>query len=106
MVVENTTNHFEHRIRALNHTTGKTSKSADAYSVRYAWQVGGVRPASGEDLPMGVWIDAGRAALQSDPALLLVQLAEHRRTTGSHTAGTYLMNINYLRNKMRKPLVF
>jgi hypothetical protein len=50
-VVENTPNHFEHRIRALNHTTGKTSKPADAYGVRYAWQVGGDRPASGKDLP-------------------------------------------------------
>jgi hypothetical protein len=46
-----TTNHFEHRIRALNHATGDTSKPADAYGVRYAWQVGGEKPASGEDLP-------------------------------------------------------
>jgi hypothetical protein len=50
-VVENTVNHYEHRLRALNHTTGSTSKPADAYGVRYAWQVGGDRPASGDDLP-------------------------------------------------------
>jgi hypothetical protein len=51
IVVENTSNHFQHRIRALNPETGKASKPADAYGVRYAWQVGGGRPASGEDLP-------------------------------------------------------
>jgi hypothetical protein len=28
-----------------------TSKPADAYEVRCAWQVGGEKPASGEDLP-------------------------------------------------------
>jgi hypothetical protein len=50
-VVENTPNHSEHRIRALNHMTGKTSKPADAYGVRYAWQAVGDRSASGEDLP-------------------------------------------------------
>jgi hypothetical protein len=26
-------------------------KPADAYGVRYAWQVGGIKPASGADLP-------------------------------------------------------
>ncbi|MHB9293667.1 hypothetical protein Holit_02794 [Hollandina sp. SP2] len=46
-VVENTVNHFEHRVRALNHETGGASKPADAYGVRYAWQVGGEKPASG-----------------------------------------------------------
>jgi hypothetical protein len=46
-----TTNHYEHKVRALNHALGDTSKPADAYGVRYAWQVGGERPASGEDLP-------------------------------------------------------
>jgi hypothetical protein len=50
-VVENSVNHFEHKVRALNHATGSTSKPADAYGVRYAWQVGGEKPASGEDLP-------------------------------------------------------
>jgi hypothetical protein len=50
-VVENSANHFEHKVRALNHATGSTSKPADAYGVRYAWQVGGEKPASGEDLP-------------------------------------------------------
>jgi hypothetical protein len=50
-VVENTVNHFEHKVRALNHETGNGTKPADAYGVRYAWQVGGEKPASGEDLP-------------------------------------------------------
>ena len=49
--VENTPNHFEHKVRALNHATGDTAKPEDAYGVRYAWQVGGTKPASGADLP-------------------------------------------------------
>jgi hypothetical protein len=50
-VVENTTNHFEHKIKALNRGRKDASKPADAYGVRYAWQVGGERPVSGADLP-------------------------------------------------------
>jgi hypothetical protein len=49
--VLNSINHFEHKVRALNHSTGDTSKPADAYGVRYSWQVGGEKPASGADLP-------------------------------------------------------
>jgi hypothetical protein len=49
-VVENTRNHFEHKVKALNHETGKAHKPADAYGVRYAWQVGGEKPASGEQI--------------------------------------------------------
>jgi hypothetical protein len=49
--VLNSINHFEHKVRALNHITGGTSKPADAYGVRYSWQVGGEKPASGVDLP-------------------------------------------------------
>ncbi|MDR0599597.1 MAG: hypothetical protein LBG84_05885 [Treponema sp.] len=48
--VENTLNHFERKVVALNHE-GKAAKPADAYGVRYAWQVGGEKPASGADLP-------------------------------------------------------
>ncbi|GMO52505.1 MAG: hypothetical protein Pg6C_18180 [Treponemataceae bacterium] len=48
--VENTPNHFEHKVMALNHE-GKAAKPADAYGVRFAWQVGGEKPASGADLP-------------------------------------------------------
>jgi hypothetical protein len=50
-VVENTTNHYEHRLTALHHETRTASKPDDAYGVRYAWQVGGEKPASGADLP-------------------------------------------------------
>jgi hypothetical protein len=50
-VVENTTNHFEHKIKALNRGRNDSSKPADAYGVRYAWQAGGEKPASGADLP-------------------------------------------------------
>jgi hypothetical protein len=50
-VVENSVNHFEHKVKALNHETGDASKPADAYGVRYAWQVGGTKPASGAELP-------------------------------------------------------
>jgi hypothetical protein len=49
--VENTRNHYEHLIRAINHERGDHSKPADAYGVRYAWQVGGEKPATGADLP-------------------------------------------------------
>jgi hypothetical protein len=48
--VENTPNHFEHKVIALNHE-GKAAKPGDAYGVRFAWQVGGEKPASGADLP-------------------------------------------------------
>jgi len=48
--VRNTKNHYEHEVRALN-AEGRTKKPEDAYGVRFAWQVGGERPASGEDLP-------------------------------------------------------
>jgi hypothetical protein len=50
-VVDNSINHFEHQVRAVNHATGNTSKPADAYGVRYAWQVGGEKPTTGADLP-------------------------------------------------------
>jgi hypothetical protein len=46
-----TANHYEHRVHALNHAVGGAAKPADAYGVRYGWQVGGEKPASGEDLP-------------------------------------------------------
>jgi hypothetical protein len=49
-VVENSVNHFEHKVKALNHETGDASKPADTYGVRYAWQAGGTKPASGADL--------------------------------------------------------
>jgi hypothetical protein len=50
-VVENTINHYEHKVRALSRGRNDNSKPADAHGVRYAWQVGGERPAKGEDLP-------------------------------------------------------
>ncbi|MDR2926740.1 MAG: hypothetical protein LBV41_00830 [Cytophagaceae bacterium] len=50
-VVENTTNRLEHKIKAISGDTRSTSKPAEAYGVRFAWQVGGTKPASGEDLP-------------------------------------------------------
>ena len=49
--VENTRNHYEHLVRAINTERGDHSKPADAYGVRYGWQKGGERPASGADLP-------------------------------------------------------
>jgi hypothetical protein len=50
-VVEPTHNHYEHLVRAINPERGDHSKPEDAYGVRYAWQIGGERPASGADLP-------------------------------------------------------
>jgi hypothetical protein len=49
--VLNSINHFEHKVRTLNHVTSDTSKPADAYGVRYSWQIGGERPATGAALP-------------------------------------------------------
>jgi hypothetical protein len=48
--VENTHNHYEHRVRAIHPGRGDHSKPADACRVRYAWQVGGERPVSGGDI--------------------------------------------------------
>jgi hypothetical protein len=50
-VAENTVNHYEHRVRALNRGRNDSAKPEDAYGVRYGWQTGGERPASGENLP-------------------------------------------------------
>jgi hypothetical protein len=46
-MVERTANYFEHKVSALNAENGKATKPADAYGVRFAWQVGGERPATG-----------------------------------------------------------
>jgi hypothetical protein len=48
--VENTGSHFEHRVWATNTERMDHSKPADAYGVRYAWQIGGERPTSGGDI--------------------------------------------------------
>jgi hypothetical protein len=48
--VRNTKNHFEHEVRALN-SSGDAVKPDDAYGVRFGWQLGGERPATGADLP-------------------------------------------------------
>jgi hypothetical protein len=49
-VVENTHNHFEHKVIAYNPATEKHDKPDDAYGVCYALQVGGAEPASGGDI--------------------------------------------------------
>ena len=49
-VIENTVNHFEHKVIAYNPKTEKHDKPEDAYGVCYAWQIGGTEPASGEDI--------------------------------------------------------
>lgn len=55
-LVERTTNYFEHKVRALNAETGKATKPADAYGVRFAWQVGGERPVSGAAIHNGRFV--------------------------------------------------
>lgn len=50
-IVENTVNPFEKRLRVLNRETHNAKKPADAYGVRYGWQLDGTKPASGDDLP-------------------------------------------------------
>ncbi|MDR1326185.1 MAG: hypothetical protein LBK00_09140 [Treponema sp.] len=43
--VENTSNHFEHKVIVLH--KGSVSKPSDAYGVCYAWQIEGEKPVSG-----------------------------------------------------------
>lgn len=52
-VVENTKNRLEHNVMALNPETRTATRPADAHGVRFAWKVGGEKPAGGEDLPKG-----------------------------------------------------
>jgi hypothetical protein len=49
-MVENTSNRYEHKLRAMNSENGTATKPADAYGIRYAWQIGGEKPLSGEAL--------------------------------------------------------
>jgi len=50
-LVELTGGHFEHRVKALRREGHRAKKPMDAFGVRFAWQVGGERPGSGEELP-------------------------------------------------------
>jgi hypothetical protein len=51
LVIETTPNHFQHKIRVLNPLNRKITKPDSVHGISYAWQVGGVKPASGENLP-------------------------------------------------------
>jgi hypothetical protein len=42
---------YQHTVIVLDSSTAKREKPADAYGVRYAWQLGGEPPASPGDLP-------------------------------------------------------
>jgi hypothetical protein len=42
---------YQHTVITLDSATSKKEKPADAYGVRYAWQLGGTAPASPADLP-------------------------------------------------------
>jgi len=42
---------FQHTVTALDSATSKKEKPADAYGVRYAWQLGGTAPTAPGDLP-------------------------------------------------------
>jgi hypothetical protein len=53
IVVENTRNHYQHKVRVLNPESGKGDKPKNAYGVRYGWQIGGVKPADGADMTKG-----------------------------------------------------
>lgn len=48
--VDNTENHYEHKVRAMNHE-GRNTKPKGVHGVKTAYQVGGEKPATGEDLP-------------------------------------------------------
>jgi hypothetical protein len=42
---------YQHTVIALDSATSKEEKPADAYGVRYAWQLDGTAPATPADLP-------------------------------------------------------
>lgn len=42
---------YQHTVTALDSATNRKEKPADAYGVRYVWQLGGEPPASPSDLP-------------------------------------------------------
>jgi hypothetical protein len=42
---------YQHMVTVLNSETNKKEKPADAYGVRYAWQLGGTAPSAPGDLP-------------------------------------------------------
>lgn len=52
-VIETTGFPLQHRVCALNYTSTKKKKPAGVYGVRYVWQVGGERPASGASMLNG-----------------------------------------------------
>jgi hypothetical protein len=53
VAVETTAYHYQHRVRATNAETGKTVKPEGVHGVRYAWQAGGERPATGAAMVNG-----------------------------------------------------
>jgi hypothetical protein len=53
IIAERTANYYEHRVKALNAENGKATKPADAYGVRFVWQAGGERPATGASIING-----------------------------------------------------
>jgi hypothetical protein len=50
IIVENTLNRFEHKIKAVNHESGKVKKPEGVAGMKIAFQIGGAKPASGADL--------------------------------------------------------
>jgi hypothetical protein len=59
---------FEQRVTALNPATNKRAKPADAYGLRYAWQLGGEAPASPEDLPKSKFSRKTQERFSWDPS--------------------------------------
>ncbi|MDR2927331.1 MAG: hypothetical protein LBV41_03905 [Cytophagaceae bacterium] len=53
IIITNTANRFEHRIKVINRENSTASFPDDAYGVQYAWQVGGNKPETGEELVKG-----------------------------------------------------
>jgi hypothetical protein len=53
VVATGTVTHFQHHVRALNPESGKAAKPAGVHGVRFAWQVGGERPAEGGAMNSG-----------------------------------------------------
>jgi hypothetical protein len=53
VAVETTAYHYQHRVRATNAENGRTAKPEGVHGVRFAWQTGGERPATGAAMTAG-----------------------------------------------------
>jgi hypothetical protein len=59
---------YQHTVTVLDSATNKKQKPADAYGVRYVWQLGGTAPASPADLPKSKFNRKTQEKFEWDPS--------------------------------------